>query len=94
MTSRVFTSGSMTAGGESLPGDQDRVAQESQGPIYDRTKEHLGASDEGVIMLRAMIRESIDATREGKDPVWTLRDPAQNQNIAFDASMQEIGALT
>ena len=28
--------------------DQDRVAQESQGLIYDRTKEHLGASDEGV----------------------------------------------
>jgi len=73
--------------------DQDRVAQESQGLIYDRTKEHLGASDEGVIMLRAMIKESIDAALQGKDPIWTLRDPAQNQKIAFDASMQEIGAL-
>jgi hypothetical protein len=74
--------------------DQDRVAQESQGPIYDRTREHLGASDEGVIMLRAMIKESIDAALQGSDPIWTLRDPAQNQKIAFDASMQEIGALT
>jgi 5,5'-dehydrodivanillate O-demethylase len=70
------------------------VAQESQGPIYDRTKEHLGASDEGVIMLRAMIKESIDAALQGSDPIWTLRDPAKNQKIAFDASMQEIGALT
>jgi 5,5'-dehydrodivanillate O-demethylase oxygenase subunit len=73
--------------------DQDRVAQESQGPIYDRTKEHLGASDQGVIMLRTMIKESIDAVRQGKDPVWVLRDSAQNETIGFDASMQEIGAL-
>ena len=74
--------------------DQDRVAQESQGLIYDRTKEHLGASDEGVIMLRAMIKDSIDAALQGKDPIWTLRDPAQNRQITFDASMQEIGPLT
>ena len=73
--------------------DQDRVAQESQGPIYDRTKEHLGASDQGVIMLRTMIKESIDAVRHGKDPVWVLRDSAQNETIGFDASIQEIGAL-
>jgi 5,5'-dehydrodivanillate O-demethylase len=69
------------------------VAQESQGLIYDRTKEHLGASDEGVIMLRAMIKESIDAALQGKDPIWTLRDPALNQQIDFDARMQEIGPL-
>lgn len=75
-------------------GDQDRVAQESQGPIYDRTKEHLGAADEGVILLRSMIKDSIDATLAGKDPLWTLRDPAENHNIAFDASMQEIGPLS
>jgi 5,5'-dehydrodivanillate O-demethylase oxygenase subunit len=73
--------------------DQDRVAQESQGLIYDRTKEHLGASDEGVIMLRDMIKESIAAVQRGKDPIWTIRDPQRNKQIAFDASMQEIGAL-
>jgi 5,5'-dehydrodivanillate O-demethylase len=74
--------------------DQDRVAQESQGLIYDRTTEHLGASDQGVIMLRNMLKESIDAVRDGRDPVWVLRDPRQNENIAFDASMQEISALS
>jgi 5,5'-dehydrodivanillate O-demethylase len=73
--------------------DQDRVAQESQGPIYDRSNEHLGASDQGVIMLRNMIKESIDAVAQGKDPIWILRDAEQNRNIVFDASMQEIGAL-
>jgi 5,5'-dehydrodivanillate O-demethylase len=74
--------------------DQDRVAQETQGLIYDRTKEHLGASDQGIIMLRNMIKESIDAVRQGKDPIWIIRDSQQNENIAFDARMEEIGALT
>jgi 5,5'-dehydrodivanillate O-demethylase len=73
--------------------DQDRVAQESQGVIFDRTKEHLGASDQGVIMLRNMIKESIDTVRQGNDPIWVIRDADKNKNIVFDASMQEIGAL-
>jgi 5,5'-dehydrodivanillate O-demethylase oxygenase subunit len=73
--------------------DQDRVAQESQGDIYDRSKEHLGASDQGVILLRNTIKESIEAVRRGKDPFWILRRPEQNERITFDASMAEIGAL-
>jgi len=73
--------------------DQDRVAQETQGPIYQRDTEHLGAADQGVIMLRDVIRQSIDAVQQGKDPFWTLRQPEQNQRIGFDASMAEIGTL-
>jgi len=73
--------------------DQDRVAQESQGEIYDRSKEHLGASDEGVVLLRQTIKESIDAVRQGRDPFWILRTPEENDNITFDASMAEIAAL-
>jgi len=73
--------------------DQDRVAQESQGEIYDRTREHLGASDEGVILLRQTIQESIEAVRQGQDPFWILRSSEENNKITFDASMAEIGAL-
>ena len=73
--------------------DQDRVAQESQGDIYDRSKEHLGASDQGVILLRNTIKESIDAVRAGKDPFWILRRSEHNEKITFDASMAEIAAL-
>ena len=73
--------------------DQDRVAQESQGEIYDRRNEHLGASDEGVILLRQTIKESIDAVRQGRDPFWILRRPEENDKITFDASMAEIAAL-
>jgi 5,5'-dehydrodivanillate O-demethylase len=62
-------------------GDQDRVAQESQGPIYDRTKEHLGYTDRGVILLRRLYKESIEAVQKGQDPLGVVRNPAQNEMI-------------
>jgi len=64
-------------------GDQDRCAQESQGPIFDRSGEHLGVSDEGVILLRRMFKESIEAVQDGQDPVGIVRDAAKNQMITI-----------
>jgi hypothetical protein len=46
-----------------------------------------------VILLRNLIRDSIERVQNGQDPFWTLRRPEQNQRITFDASMAEIGAL-
>ena len=60
-------------------GDQDRCAQESQGEILDRTAEHLAVSDEGVILLRRLFKQSIEAVRKGEDPVGIIRDPAKNE---------------
>lgn len=62
-------------------GDQDRVAQESQGAIYDRTTEHLAYTDRGVILLRKLYKESIEAVQKGLDPVGVIRDPEKNQMI-------------
>jgi 5,5'-dehydrodivanillate O-demethylase len=62
-------------------GDQDRVAQESQGPIYDRSGEHLAYSDRGVILLRRLYKESIEAVQKGLDPIGVIRDPAKNGMI-------------
>jgi 5,5'-dehydrodivanillate O-demethylase len=62
-------------------GDQDRVAQESQGPIYDRSGEHLANTDRGVILLRRLYKESIEAVQKGLDPIGVVRDPAKNQII-------------
>ena len=36
---------------------QDALAWESQGALADRTREHIGLADRGVIMLRKLIRE-------------------------------------
>jgi hypothetical protein len=62
-------------------GDQDRCAQESQGPVLDRTTEHLGVSDEGVILLRRLFKQCIDAVKNGQDPLGVIRDPAKNEII-------------
>lgn len=65
--------------------DQDRMAQESQGVIADRTKEILATSDRGIAMLRQMLLDGIKAIDQGGDPVGVIRDAGQNNLIAFDA---------
>lgn len=74
--------------------EQDRVAQETQGRIADRSKEHLASSDQGILMLRKMVRESIDAVRQGKDPIGVFRDAAENEAITFDSSRDAVAPLT
>jgi 5,5'-dehydrodivanillate O-demethylase len=73
--------------------EQDRVAQETQGVIADRTKEHLATSDQGILMLRKMIRESIDAVAQGRDPIGVIRDASQAA-ITFDSSRDAVEALS
>src|SRR4029450_13009079 len=74
--------------------EQDRVAQESQGLVADRTKEHLATSDQGILMLRKMIRDSIDAVQQGKDPIGVIRDSNDNGPITFDSSRDAVEALS
>jgi len=62
-------------------GDQDRVAQESQGVLYDRSNEHLAYTDRGVILLRRLYKESIESVKKGGDPIGVVRDPAKNDLI-------------
>jgi len=69
---------------------QDALAWESQGPIMNRSTEHLGGDDRGVIMLRKLLREQIDVVRAGGDPLGTIRDPAQNV-IDFDLIHEPFG---
>ena len=47
---------------------QDIMAWVTQGDINDRTAEHLGKSDIGVIMLRKMFREQMGLVAAGEDP--------------------------
>ena len=73
--------------------DTDRAAVESEGLIYDRRQEHLATSDRGVIMLRQIIKECVEAVKENKDPMGVVRDSTYNEIITFDAEMDEIGPL-
>jgi phthalate 4,5-dioxygenase len=42
----------------------DQWACESQGPIQDRTREHLGTTDKGIISYRRMLSQAIDAVEQ------------------------------
>jgi 5,5'-dehydrodivanillate O-demethylase len=73
--------------------EQDRVAQESQGVIADRTKEHLASSDQGILMMRKMVRDAITAVEQGRDPIGVIRNPAENGMISFDSSRDVVAPL-
>lgn len=44
----------------------DQWAVESQGPIQDRTREHLGTTDKGIIAYRRMLVKAIESTQAGE----------------------------
>ena len=50
----------------------------TQGPVADRTEEHLGESDQGIILYRKMLKEQMEKVQRGEDPMNVFRDPAQN----------------
>lgn len=57
---------------------QDMLAWVIQGPITDRTQEHLAASDTGVALLRVLLKEALEAVERGEDPMGVVRDPTEN----------------
>jgi nitrite reductase/ring-hydroxylating ferredoxin subunit len=48
---------------------QDFAVQESMGPIYDRTQEHLGSADTAIIQMRRLLLQAVEDVQEGRDPV-------------------------
>jgi len=58
--------------------NQDIIAWVGQGPIADRSKEHIGASDLGIAMIRKRLFDDLDAIAQGRDPKAIIR----NSNVA------------
>jgi len=58
----------------------DQWACESMGPIQDRTREHLGSTDKGIIAFRRMLVNAIEATKAG-EPV--MMRPSAEQASEF-----------
>jgi 5,5'-dehydrodivanillate O-demethylase oxygenase subunit len=61
--------------------NQDFIAWVGQGVIADRSKEHLGESDRGVILIRKRLLEDTEAVAAGRDPKGTIRDPEANSGV-------------
>src|SRR5579883_688599 len=63
-------------------GPQDAAVQEGMGPTYDRSQEHLGASDAGVIAARRHLLRAL------RDPALILgTDPSTHHVRAVDMNL-------
>ncbi|MGP0089799.1 MAG: Rieske 2Fe-2S domain-containing protein [Xanthobacteraceae bacterium] len=74
---------------------QDRAVQESMGPLYDRTKEHLGTSDKAVIFYRRLLLKKLEEMDEGKplpahDPSLDFNHRAGSFNMPANLPWQEV----
>ncbi|HLG71473.1 MAG TPA: hypothetical protein VK009_13685 [Chloroflexota bacterium] len=69
---------------------QDMLAWVGQGPVSQRHKEHLGASDQGVILFHKMLTEEAEKVARGEDPLGLIRDPAENEPM-IDIHREGVG---
>ncbi len=70
--------GKLTA--DSIP-KQDMIGWVGQGAISDRTREHLTASDKGVILYHKLLSENMEKVARGEDPMGIIRDLAENEPV-------------
>jgi hypothetical protein len=54
--------------------EQDAAIQNSQGPIVDRSREHLGQTDVGIIEFRKLILSAADKLYSGQAPCNAVAD--------------------
>ena len=62
---------------------QDILAWIGQGPITDRTVEHLGVGDLGILAFRRLLLEQLEVVEDGGDPMCVFRDPVKNQIVVL-----------
>lgn len=68
----------------------DQWAVESQGPIHDRGREHLGYTDKGIALYRRILLEAMALSDRGERPLMVLA-PAEAASIRGPATLDGIG---
>jgi hypothetical protein len=74
----------------------DQWAIESLGPIQDRTREHLGTTDKGIIAFRRMLVKAIESTQAGEgapmlldaEKARTLTGPPSIDGVSENAGVE------
>ncbi|MDB5728008.1 MAG: Rieske (2Fe-2S) domain protein [Noviherbaspirillum sp.] len=72
---------------------QDVMAWETQGAITDRSREHLGAADRGIVVFRKLLREQIEVVRNGGEPIGVIRDPKENESLDLGVINERYGLM-
>ncbi len=63
--------------------NQDFVAWVGQDIVADRTQEHLGDSDRGIIAMRRRLMEDVKVVADGGEPKALVRDPELNRCVTL-----------
>ena len=74
---------------------QDRAVQESMGPIFDRTQEHLGTSDKAVMFYRRLLLRKLKEMDEGRtlpahDPLLDFNHRSCSFDIPANVPWQDV----
>jgi phthalate 4,5-dioxygenase oxygenase subunit len=56
----------------------DKFATEAQGPIADRSAEHLGTTDKPTMLMRRQMLQAIDDIKAGRKPLFVEHDAREN----------------
>jgi 5,5'-dehydrodivanillate O-demethylase len=71
--------------------NQDFVAWVGQGTMADRTQEHLGESDRGIIMIRKRLLDDAKLIADGGEPKAILRDTDENHAVFLPRTGRNTG---
>ncbi|MDN5536361.1 aromatic ring-hydroxylating dioxygenase subunit alpha, partial [Comamonas sp.] len=71
----------------------DQWAVESQGPIQDRTREHLGTTDKGIIAYRKLLVKAIEDNLAGKSELPMVINAEQAASFSGPPSIDGIAAI-
>jgi len=70
---------------------QDIVMWYTQGAVANRSEEHLGLSDRGIILYRKLLQENLERVQRGEDPMNVFRDPAHNVCLELPVERAKFG---
>ena len=70
--------------------NQDFVAWIGQGTVADRGREHLGTSDQGIIMMRKRFLDDLEKVARGEDPKCVIRDAEINRCIPLPVAERKL----
>lgn len=70
---------------------QDIVMWYTQGAVTDRSQEHLGLSDRGIILYRKLLRDNLEGVQRGEDPMNVFRDPETNVCLELPVERAKFG---
>ena len=68
---------------------QDAHAWISQGPVSDRTREHLGRTDLPIVFMRRQFEEQMAIVEDGGEPMNVFRDPARMPELIHGGKWDE-----